>query len=50
MQSVKFFKEGGLTLVKAEKRLSLPKRALKLLGSCLTDKANSLQQENAKRH
>ena len=28
-QSVKFFKESGLTLIEAAKRLSLPQRALK---------------------
>ncbi len=33
-QSVKFFKESGLTLVEAAKRLSLPKGTLKKLGLC----------------
>ncbi|WP_141398018.1 hypothetical protein [Nitrosomonas ureae] len=33
-QSVKFFKEIGLTLVEAAKRLSLPQGALKKLGLC----------------
>ena len=33
-QSVKFFKESGLTLVEAEKRLSLPPRDTKELGLC----------------
>ena len=33
-ESVKFFKESGLTLVEAAKRLSLPKGTLKKLGLC----------------
>ncbi|SDZ02983.1 hypothetical protein [Nitrosomonas sp. Nm58] len=32
-QSVKFFKESGLTLVEAAKRLSLPKGTLNLFSS-----------------
>ncbi len=33
-QSVKFFKESGLTLVEAAKRLSLPQGDIKELGLC----------------
>ena len=42
-QSVKYFKESGLTLVKAAKRLSLPQGTLKKTGFMLTSEANSLQ-------
>ncbi|MEI2767159.1 MAG: transposase [Nitrosomonas sp.] len=41
-QSVKFFKESGLTLVEAAKRLSLPKGTLKNW-VYLTNEENSLQ-------
>ena len=48
-QSVKFFKESGLTLVEAAKRLSLPKGTLKNW-FMLTDKAHSQPWVNSKSH
>lgn len=48
-QSVKFFKESGLTLVEAAKRLSLPKGTLK--NWVYADRQASLLQEvNARSH
>ena len=41
-ESVKFFKESGLTLVEAAKRLSLPQGTLRI-GFMLTNEENSLQ-------
>ncbi len=41
-ESIKFFKESGLTLVEGAKRLSLPKGMLKT-GFALKSEKNSLQ-------